>query len=73
METDITDTIVFDKIVVNQPAINWLVHFLKFSTSTISVLKHLKSDTAVGISDGSYYPHNCVGACDYYRLDPVYL
>ena len=53
----------FDKIVVNQPAIDWLMHFLKSSTSAASHLNHLKSGTAVGASGGFYYPHNCVGAC----------
>ena len=63
IETNTTDTIVFDKIVVNQPAIDWFMHFLKSSTSTASLLNHLKSGTAVGVSDGYYYPHKRVGAC----------
>ena len=57
------DTIVFDKIVVNQTAIDWFIHFLISSTSTTSLLNHLKSGTEVEVSDGSYYPHNHVGVC----------
>ena len=70
IETNTTDTIVFDKIVVNQPAIDWFMHFLKPSTSTTSLLNHLKSGTAVGVSDGSCYPHNRVGSCDWIVATP---
>ena len=60
----------FDKIVVNQPAIVWFVHLLKSSTSTTSILNHLQSGIAVGFRDGSYYPHNCVGLCAWIGATP---
>ena len=40
------------------------MHFLKSSTSTTTLLNHLKSCTTVGVSDGFYYPHKRIGACD---------
>ena len=67
---NITDTIVFDKIVVNQQAIEWFMHFLKSSTSTTSLLNHLKSGTAVVASDGSYYLHKHVGVCAWIVATP---
>ena len=63
----------FDKIVVNQPAIDWFMYFLKSSsTSTTSLLNHLKFGTVVEVSDGSYYPHNRVGVCAWIVATPNY-
>ena len=70
IETNTTDTIVFDKILVNQPATDWRMHFLKSSTSTTSLLNHLKYGTVVGVNDGSYYSHNRIGACAWIVATP---
>ena len=54
IEAYTTTTIMSDKIVVNQPAIEWFMHFLKSSTSITSLLNHLKLGTSVGVGDGCY-------------------
>ena len=64
------DMITFDAIELSQHSVNW---FNKYMTSTDST-KYLKecliNGTALGVSDGSYYPVQEVGACGWIISTP---
>ena len=53
----------FDKITLQQPKIKRFMNHLISTPITASLLYHILHGSAVGVSDGSYYPDTNVGAC----------
>ena len=57
------DSMTFDVIELEKPKLDWFHTYISSSTSTASLYAHIISNTALAVSDGSYYPHEKVGAC----------
>ena len=53
----------YDAIRFNPPKIMWFMNSIEHSTTTESLLNHIIDGTALGVSDGSYYPATDIGAC----------
>ena len=53
----------WDSIYFNDLLCNWFTSSFSSSASTSSLLHHLTNGTALGVSDGSFYPSHKVGAC----------
>ena len=57
------DSMTFDVIELEKPKLDWFHTYISSSPSTVSLYAHIIANTALAASDGSYYPHEKVGAC----------
>ena len=53
----------FDVVSISAPKVNWFMHRLKSSDTTSKLLSSLIDGSALGVSDGSYFPQEQVGSC----------
>ena len=60
MENDILS---FGHLQIKKPSMNWFLQSLSASPSTDQLITHLLQGTAVGVSDGSFFPRQKVGSC----------
>ena len=65
-----TDLITFDAIELSQPDVNWFNTHLTSSDTTSRLKACLIDGTAVGVSDGSYFPIEEVGSCGWIIATP---
>ena len=63
-------TLHFGSLCLNPPKIDWFMKHIIFSPSTSSLLQHQIQGTALGVSDGSFYPEHNVGACSWILATP---
>ena len=63
-------TLHFGSLCLIPPKIDWFMKHIIFSPSTSSLLQHLIQGTALGVSDGSFYPEHNVGACSWILATP---
>ena len=60
----------FDSISTGKPKINWFMDNLSSSPSTLNLLHHLLSGTALAVSDGSFFPDTYTGAAAWIVASP---
>ena len=52
------------------PKLSWFSHHIEHSPSTSSLLHHIVNGSALGVSDGSFYPDVRLGACAWIVASP---
>ena len=57
------DVTTFDVVSISAPKVDWFMHRLNSSPSTSKLLSSLVDGSALGVSDGSYFPHEQIGSC----------
>ena len=60
--------ITFDAIQLSEPKVDWFNTIITSSNTTGYLKEYLINGTAVGVSDGSYFPIQEVGACKWTSL-----
>ena len=60
----------FGHIQVETPKLNWFMSNLTTSNSTDQLLCHILQGSAIGVSDGSFFPNEKVGSCAWVLSTP---
>ena len=60
----------FGRIQVKKPTIDWFMNNISSSTSTNLLFKHILKGSAIGVSDGSYFPFEKLGSCAWILATP---